>query len=147
MERREKPLRFLLCPCIHRVIICCLSSKHILHENHQFKIQHTHLLTPILSILFFQTSYLIFFSPSTHTHIQPTKHTPLSHSLYHTGTSTTSPTLSAPNSPEATAASNAKKTNVVRKSPPLKLSLWSTFTKKQPRGKICKCYLNRMDGW
>ena len=111
----------------HRVIISsCLLFCHLYHrtffyQNHQY-IQHlyshpTILFLPSSTFLFF-----FYFSPSTHTLPNTPKHHSLS-LFTHTGTSTTSPTPSAPNSLEATAASNARKTNAARKSPPPKHSL------------------------
>ena len=148
MKERKTPtaLYFVL---VFIVSSSVLSSAHILlllPQNHQFNTYHiySHPTYPSFSS---KLPIFFFFSPSTHTHTPKTHPTTLSHLSSHTGTSTTSPTPSAPNLPEATAASNARKTNVARKSHPLKLSLWSTFTRRLPSGKICKCYLNRMDDW
>jgi len=64
-----------------------------------------------------------------------------------TGTSTTSPKPSAPNSHAVTAVSNAKKTNVARKSPPPKLSSSSTFTNRPPSVRTSSSSFNSMVNW
>jgi len=108
----------------HPLFFCFVISSH--YQNHQYS---THLLTPNHPFLpqTSYSSYTSFFYINAHTNSKNTHPYPpiLSLNSLHTrtGTSTTSPTQSAPNSPEATAASNARKTNVARKSPPPKHSL------------------------
>ena len=155
-KKRERLLRLLLYIVLYIFIV---SSCHTyVSVQHLYPmIIHTYILSSSSYIYIFQpfshpnslpiiSSF--FFHTSTHAHIRSLNHTnTLSHTYIYTGTFTTYPTPSAPNSPEETAASNARKMNVAKKSHPPKHSLSSTFTKRLPSGKICKCYSNPMVNW